>query len=328
MSGESRYSRQLRLEEVGEQGQRRLGQARVLVVGLGGLGLPAAAYLAGAGIGHITLLDADVVALHNLHRQVFYRESDVGTPKVVAAARHLRALNTDITVTAQQEPLRDANAAALVAAHDVVVDAADSFAVTYLASDACLAGHTYLVSAAIVGNRGHLGVFCRDAPSYRALFPAVPAAAPDCSSHGVLGTAVGALGLMQAQEVIKLLLAPESALVGRLLTVDFWHQRYATLDFGQAEEPAAPLRIATLLPAELRPGDQLVDVRSADEMTAAPIAGALHLPDWENANALQALPTAPGRLVFVCASGRRARAAAQRLAAVRGGAAVAVLLRA
>ncbi|MFV8816910.1 ThiF family adenylyltransferase [Haliea sp. E17] len=327
MSDTQRYSRQTRLPDIGEDGQQRLGAARVLVVGVGGLGLPAAAYLAGAGVGHITLVDHDVVELHNLHRQVFYREEDIGAAKVAAAARHLRGLNSAISITACRERLRDANVATLVAEHDLVLDTADNFTVTYLLSDSCLAAGKQLVYAALLGQRGQLGVFCGTAPSYRAVFPEVPAAAGNCESNGVLGTAVGALGAMQAQEAIKLLVASRSALTGKLLTVDFWHNRFATLDFQGAAEPGACTRIPLLASVDLRSTDQLVDVRSDPERATDAVEGALHLPGYLGDPAYRELLPQAGRLVFFCASGVRAQVAARRCAELHPGAEVAVLLR-
>ncbi len=323
---DDRYSRQSRLAEIGAAGQARIRAARVLVVGAGGLGLPAAAYLAGAGVGRITLVDHDQVELHNLQRQVFYRECDVGEPKVAAAAAHLRALNSEVAVVARPERLRDANAAVLVAEHDVVLDAADNFSTTYLLSDTCHELGVYLVSAAMLGNSGHLGVFCRDAPSYRALFPHAPEGAGNCARTGVLGSAVGALGVMQAQEALKLLVSPEHALVGKLLTADFWHNRFSTLDFSAAAEPAGAVRIPLLAAQELREGDLLVDVRSAAEVAAAPVEGALHLPAGESADDFAAIPASPGRTVFFCVSGLRAEQAARRFSQSRAGADAAVVV--
>lgn len=311
-----RYDRQLALPQIGPEGQRRLAASRVLVVGVGGLGLPAAAWLAGAGVGQITLVDHDRVELSNLHRQVLFTEADLGSPKVVACARHLRALNPEVRVVERPERLAPGNVRALVAAHDLVLDCADNFAATYLLSDHCRALGRPLVAASIAGSHGHLGVFCGGAPSFRALFPLPPADAPDCAGAGVLGPAVGALGLLMAQEAIKLAVDPAASLAGRLLVVDLWHTRTSLLDFRAAPEPEPAETVAILGTPELTPEDVLVDVRSPPERAADPVPGAVI-----------AAPRQAARAVFFCATGRRALAAAVRALAETPGRPVGVWLR-
>ena len=317
-----RYQRQMTLPEVGPEGQQKLLSGSILVVGLGGLGLPAANYLAGAGVGRLTLVDGDVVNLHNLHRQVFFRQDDVGKAKADVAARHLRGLNGDITIHTLEARATSTNVAELVADSDVVLDAADNFATTYLLSDECKRQGKYLVSASLLGTRGYLGVFCGPenttapaAPSYRALFPTVPSDTTDCNSAGVLGTAVGTLGLMQAQEAIKLMVAPKQALVGKLLSADFWHNRFSTVDFRNAAEPTSVTAIRTLGKGDLQPDDKLVDVRSEQEALRDPVAGSLVLPCADDGYDFSRLPRHGGRTVFFCVSGNRASAAARQFAA-------------
>lgn len=165
----NRYQRQQMLPEIGEAGQQRLRDARVLVVGAGGLGSTLLPLLAGAGVGFLRIWDADVVELHNLHRQTLYTEEDVGQPKALCAARALGERNRDCVTEAQQQALRASTVAAALADIDLAIDAADSFAVTYILSDACQARSLPLISASVLGRQGYVGGFCGSAPSYRAL---------------------------------------------------------------------------------------------------------------------------------------------------------------
>jgi len=187
----NRYLRQTILPEVGPEGQARLGAATVLVVGAGGLGCAVLQYLTAAGVGRLIILDHDRVEESNLHRQPLYRMSDLGQPKVHAARAALEALNPGTRIEAVFERLSSVNAMSLVSAAEVVIDAADSFAVTYLLSDTCQRLRKPLVSASVLGLTGYVGAFCGGAPSYRAVFPELPRSAGSCAESGVLGTAVG-----------------------------------------------------------------------------------------------------------------------------------------
>src|SRR6185437_4571566 len=185
-----RYARQTVLAEVGAAGQARLAAASVLVVGAGGLGCPVLQYLAGAGVGRLTIVDHDTVEESNLHRQPIYGMDDIGKAKAEAARDRLQRFNPDIAIEAVVARLTPQNAAGLVAKADVIVDAADSFAVTYILSDACHAAAKPLVSASVIGLTGYAGAFCGGGPSYRAVFPDVSIDGGTCASVGVLGTAV------------------------------------------------------------------------------------------------------------------------------------------
>lgn len=218
-----RYSRHLRLEEIGLEGQERLGRARILCVGAGGLGSPAALYLAAAGIGELGILDSDVVELSNLQRQVLHTTDRVGRPKVDSAAITLSALNPDVRLVAHQERLTGANAAALMRGYDVIVDASDNFITRYLINDVALDLQIPVVHASILGFEGQLTVFAAGgAPCYRCLFaaPPPPELAPSCQEAGVLGVLPGILGTLQATEALKLVLGIGEPLVGRLLVFD------------------------------------------------------------------------------------------------------------
>lgn len=216
-----RYSRQLILPEVGLPGQERLRTAAVLVVGLGGLGSPAALYLAAAGVGRLGLCDGDRVDLSNLQRQVIHFTADLDRPKVASAAEKLRALNPGVDLVCHPEPLTAAGAADLIAPYDLVVAAVDNPAARYAVNDACVALGKPLVEAGIVGFQGVLmTVLPGRGPCYRCLFPAPPADAPNCAGAGVVGALTGVVGSLQALEAIKVLMGVGEPLAGRILTID------------------------------------------------------------------------------------------------------------
>lgn len=301
----ARYVTQMRLPGVGTSGQQRLAGARVLVVGAGGLGCALLPLLVGAGVGSLTLIDPDTVELGNLHRQTLYRMGDLGRPKVDAAASSLRTLNPEVRIEALHRPLTPAEAAALVAAADVVVDAADQFAVSYLLSDACLVARRPLVSASTVGMAGYAGIFCGATPSYRAVFPQWPAHLGDCSSAGVLGPVVAMIGALQAQLVLSLLLGLSPSPAGRLFR---WDGRdFASFAFHDAPEPenAWPL----LDPSQLTDTDVVVDLRGFDEAPRSPVLRALRATNETLPMLWPRLAEAP-RVVLACRSGLRAARAA------------------
>ncbi|MEI9965580.1 MAG: molybdopterin-synthase adenylyltransferase MoeB [Caulobacteraceae bacterium] len=214
-----RYARHLVLREIGGPGQQKLKAARVLIVGAGGLGAPAALYLAAAGVGTIGLVDADTVALSNLQRQVLYRTADVGREKVVAAAGRLQDLNPHVVIDAHPVMLDEANARDLIARYDLVLDGTDSFATRFCVSDACVAEGRPLVSGAIGRWSGQAAVF-RGRPCYRCLVPETPPDAETCALVGVMGALAGVIGSMMALEAIKLIAGAGEALEGRLLIYD------------------------------------------------------------------------------------------------------------
>ena len=228
-----RYSRHLRLPEVGAKGQRRLEAASVLVVGAGGLGSPAAYYLAAAGVGQLRIADDDAVDRSNLQRQILHVDADVGMSKVESAATRLSALNPRVGLDPVAERITPGNVERLLEGVDVVVDGADNFATRYLLNDACVKLHKPLVYGAVHRFEGQVGVFDAGrqrgvAPCYRCLFPEPPPpeAAPNCSEVGVLGVLPGVIGLLQATEAIKLLLALGEPLTGRILQFDALAMRF------------------------------------------------------------------------------------------------------
>jgi molybdopterin/thiamine biosynthesis adenylyltransferase/rhodanese-related sulfurtransferase len=218
-----RYSRHLLIPEVGPAGQQRLLASKVLVVGAGGLGSPAALYLAAAGVGTLGIVDFDVVDLSNLQRQVLHTTDRVGEAKVASAARTLGALNPDVRVVAHEALLAPDNAAGIIAGYDVVIDGTDSFDTRYALNDAAVAAGIPVVHASVYRFEGQLSVFVPGkGPCYRCLYPSPPPPelAPNCSAVGVLGVVPGIMGLLQANEALKLLLGAGAPLVGRLLLFD------------------------------------------------------------------------------------------------------------
>ncbi|WP_394764464.1 HesA/MoeB/ThiF family protein [Phenylobacterium sp.] len=214
-----RYARHLVLREVGGPGQQGLKAARVLIVGAGGLGAPAALYLAAAGVGTLVLVDPDRVDRSNLQRQVLYAEADLGRPKVEAATARLHALNPDIVVDGREVALTADNAGDLVAGFDLVLDGTDDFAVRYAVNAACVRHGKPLVSGAIGRWTGQVGVFS-GRPCYRCLVPEIPPDAETCAAVGVVGALAGVIGSMMALEAIKLIVGAGAPLTGRLLLYD------------------------------------------------------------------------------------------------------------
>ena len=214
-----RYARHLVLAEVGGPGQQRLRAGRVAIVGLGGVGAPAALYLAAAGVGRLTLVDDDAVALSNLQRQVIFAASDLGRPKVEAGAAVLGALNPHVEVALVERRLTADNARDILARHDVVLDGTDDFATRFAVNAACLSLGVPLVSGALGRWSGQVGVF-RGRPCYRCLVPEAPPDADTCARVGIVGALAGVIGSMAALETIKLLASAGDPLAGRLLLYD------------------------------------------------------------------------------------------------------------
>ena len=307
-----RYSRQTQLPEVGVEGQARLSAAAVTVVGAGGLGCAVLEYLTAAGVGRLTIVDHDRVEESNLHRQPLYRMGDLGRMKVEAARATLAALNPEVHIDTLAERLTPANAPGLAATADVLVDAADSFAVTYALSDACQARAKPLVSASVLGLAGYVGVFCGGAPSYRAVFPELPPQAGSCAEAGVLGSAVGVMGTLAAHLTLALILRLEPPVLGRLMSIDFRTLHVGGFSFAGAAEPVDTL--AFIAPTQVAASDLVIDLRGLAEAPLSPFPAALRLGVEALASAPQPLP-AERRIVLCCRSGMRAWRAAQLLRA-------------
>ncbi len=218
-----RYGRHLILPEVGREGQERFKRARVLLVGVGGLGSPAALYLAAAGVGTLGIVEFDAVDETNLQRQILYSASDVGRSKIEAAAERIEDINPHVEVEAHGFRLDASNALDLVSSYDLVVDGSDNFSTRYLVNDACVMAGKPDVFGSIYRFEGQVSVFCTpEGPCYRCLFPEPPppGAVPSCAEAGVLGVLPGVIGSLQANEALKLILDKGKALIGRLLLFD------------------------------------------------------------------------------------------------------------
>ncbi len=234
-----RYARHLILPEVGEQGQQKLLKGRVLLVGVGGLGCPTALYLAAAGVGRIGLIDADVVDKSNLQRQVLFGESDVGRPKVEAARERLLDLNSSIDVRTHYEMLTSHNIFDVMEDYDIIVNGCDNFPTRYLVNDAAVLRGKPVVDGSIFRFEGQATVYVPgDGPCYRCLYPEPPppGEVPSCAEGGVLGVLPGTVGLMQATEVVKLILGEGKLLVGRIVLYDAMEMKFRELKLRRDSE--------------------------------------------------------------------------------------------
>jgi molybdopterin/thiamine biosynthesis adenylyltransferase len=235
-----RYSRHILLDEVGEEGQIKLLNSKVLLVGAGGLGSPAAMYLAAAGVGTLGIVDFDTVDVSNLQRQLLHGTKDVGRPKVDSAAERLHDINPEVKVVTYREPITSANAMDIVKGYDVVINGSDNFPTRYLINDACQFLKKALVDGSIFMFEGQVTVYqpsipergIKGGPCYRCLYPdpPPPGEVPSCSEAGVLGVLPGIVGSLQALEAIKLLLGVGESLIGRLLLVDTLEMEFRTLN--------------------------------------------------------------------------------------------------
>jgi len=344
-----RYSRQVILPQVGKHGQDRLLAAKVLVVGLGGLGCPSALYLAAAGVGQLGLLDFDVVDASNLQRQVLYTTQDVGQPKVSTAARRLKSLNPDVSITEYNERLTAENAIQIISDYDYILDGTDNFPTRYLVNDACVLAKKINVYGSILRFEGQVSVLAHEnGPCYRCLFPTPPNPGdiPNCAEAGVLGVLPGLIGTTQAAEVIKLILGIGEPLVGRLLLLDAlglnWRsmqvQRHpdcpicsthatinklAEIDFSCASESEPGQEILSLTPIEIRqrigqsPGDfVLLDVREVFETEISSIPSALNVPLGQLEDQIKDIQAWHDKTIVVfCQKGMRSLKAIQLLQA-------------
>ena len=271
-----RYHRHLILPGVGEAGQQRLKAARVLIVGAGGLGSPAALYLAAAGVGTLGIIDEDVVELSNLQRQLLHGTRDVGRAKVASAEARLRDLNPHIDVATLYGRLSSTNALDILRDYDVVVDGSDNFQTRYLINDACVLLRKTNIYGSVIRFDGQASVFCTDdGPCYRCLFPEPPAPGviPNCAEGGVFGVLPGMVGVIQATEAIKRITGIGESLVGRLLLVDALRMRFRSIEI--ARDPKCPAcgtrEITQLLDYDVFCG--VDSVRNVDLASATPPHG-------------------------------------------------------
>jgi molybdopterin/thiamine biosynthesis adenylyltransferase/rhodanese-related sulfurtransferase len=329
-----RYSRHLSLAEIGSAGQQRLKAARVAVIGAGGLGAPAALYLAAAGVGTVGLVDCDVVDESNLQRQILFDAASIGAPKTAVAGARLQALNPEIRVLAHQLELCAANVQPLFEQYDLVIDGSDRLGTRYLVNDACVLYRKPLVSAAIHRFEGQVMTYVPgEGPCYRCLFPQIAdGLVPNCAEVGVLGVLPGVLGTIAATEVIKLIAGVGAPLTGRLLTYDALEMRFSEFRFARrvncavcGDQPSitAPAdppgfctleelqRVRNISAAQLAQAlaspewpISLIDVREPAEFATGHLARAINIPLGQLQDSGPRLPR-DHTVVFVCRSGAR-----------------------
>lgn len=293
-----RYIRQTILKEFGAEGQRKLSNAKVLVVGAGGLGVPVLSYLNAMGVGTLGLVDADVVSLSNLHRQVMYTEAMIGSLKVEAATEQLQKQHQDTTVKPYPTFLNASNALEIIKDYDMVVDASDNFPTRYLINDACVLLKKPFVYGALHGFEGQVSVFnYKGGPTYRCLFAKMPTAdaIPDCNDNGVLGILPGIVGSLQALETVKVICALGDVLSGTLLLYDALTQRMQRMRFPLVPENLHIDGLADSYDLDCQPDAkeisgmairamlknnliELVDVRTKAEFDVGHLNGAKHIP--------------------------------------------------
>jgi molybdopterin/thiamine biosynthesis adenylyltransferase/rhodanese-related sulfurtransferase len=324
------YSRQISLKEIGPDGQAKLGTARVLIVGLGGLGSPVMQYLAGAGVGFLGLIDADVLDASNLHRQPIYALADIGKPKADLARAAVAAINPAVRVEAHVAPFNADNALELVRRHDIVVDCSDNFRTKYLINDAAVLAHKAAVFASVYQYEGQIQVY-KPEPKHACLRCLLPDAMADgvvgnCAEAGVLGPVPGAFGTLQALLTLKILLQMDGQLEGDLLLFDYMNFSSLKIKAARRPECRAPacahisgltredpdIEVAwNSLAAAAEHGIEVIDIRTAAEVAARP-AGARHIP-MQELLANPALLSVGRQALLVCATGKRSRAAALAL---------------
>ena len=232
-----RYDRQIALDDIGISGQEKLRNAGILIVGMGGLGCPAATYLAGAGIGRLGLLDHDSVSITNLHRQTLYAEADTGKKKVEVAAEKLRALNSEVCLEIYDERLTISNARQLIANYDLIIDGSDNFETKYLINDACLLEDKAWIYASVYKHEGQCSVFnYKNGPSYRCLFPKIARENISCEITGTLGMLPGIFGMYQAMEAVKIILGIGTILSGKLKIQNLMFQQDQLIEIKKRPE--------------------------------------------------------------------------------------------
>ena len=326
----SKYQRQTILKSFGLDKQVKLFESKVLIVGLGGLGVPVAQYLNAMGVGSMGLMDMDTVALHNLHRQVLYTEDEVGKLKVEVAAQKLKAQNSQTSIAPIPEFLNRDNALNIISEYDLIVDASDNFSTRYLVNDACVMLNKPFVYGALHDFEGQVSVFNYDGgPTYRCLFPKMPKAKeiPNCDENGVLGVLPGIIGSLQALETVKVLTGAGDVLSGKLMIFDGLTQKNRLVQFVANPEHKkiralqenydmevchAVLSINSSIVLKDIENKQVIDVRTKDEFKSGHLDTAINLP-------LQELETNLDKIDFkrpaylVCQSGKRSALAAQKL---------------
>ncbi|MDT0607563.1 HesA/MoeB/ThiF family protein [Croceitalea rosinachiae] len=332
MNDDTRYLRQTSLESFGAENQLKLANSKILIIGLGGLGIPVATYLNAMGVGTIGIMDNDIIELHNLQRQVLYSETDLGKQKLSIAFEKLRAQNSNTIVKAFTEFLTKDNALTIIKDFDVVVDATDNFATRYLINDACVILNKPFIYGALHAFEGQISVFnFKNGPTYRCLFPNMPKNNEilNCDENGVLGILPGIIGTLQALEVVKVITEVGEVLSGKLLLFDGLTQTIQKIGFKARVENKTIVElkedygfslcsIENSIEAEdfdelnKRHFVQLVDVRNPDEFEEFHLPNAINVPLPELENSLQSIDFSMP-VYFICQSGKRSEIALQSL---------------
>lgn len=322
-NGLEKYSRQIKLPEVGSSGQEKLGNAKVLIVGMGGLGCPAAQYLVAAGVGTLGLMDHDLVNLSNLHRQILYTESDIGKPKVDIAKTALQKLNSDVNLITISERLNENNALSLFEDYDLIIDGSDNFQTKYLINDACVLTHKPWIYASIYKYQGQLSVFnYENGPTYRCLFPTTTNRNVSCEEVGVIGVLPGVLGTLQAAEAIKIVLNTGSILSDKLKVIDLLTHQDQMINLQRNEEQIEKVKNRGLKPeiihCELASTDKLyLDVREPYEEPQPQNSNILSIPLNQLEKRHLEIPK-DQQVYVVCQSGIRSMKAIEYLKANYG----------
>ncbi|WP_034886099.1 HesA/MoeB/ThiF family protein [Gillisia sp. JM1] len=318
-----RYDRQIKLDEVGVSGQEKLRSASVLIVGVGGLGCPAAQYLAGAGVGTIGLIDHDKISITNLHRQVLYDENDIGNSKALVAKEKLQRLNSEIELVAIEEALTIENAEKLFSQYDLILDGTDNFETKYLINDACILTGKPWVYASIYKNEAQLSVFnYKNGPSYRCLFPKTTRQNVSCEATGVLGVVPGIFGMLQAMEALKIILGIGEVLSGKLKLSNLLSGSEQILNIQKKQEEIDKIKKNGIIPVkiECKISDEsrlYLDIREIFEQPRINSEKVIQIPLSDLDERIWEIPKEEEILVF-CQSGKRSKKVVDLLKAEYG----------
>ncbi|CAD0005520.1 HesA/MoeB/ThiF family protein [Flavobacterium salmonis] len=330
MNASSRYNRQMILPEIGEEGQQKLSGSKVLVIGAGGLGAAILPYLAAAGVGEIGIVDDDVIEISNLHRQVIYKSSAVGKSKAKEAREMLLELNPQLKVNAFSLKLSGENVLTLFENYTIVVDATDSISIKYLINDACLITNKPMVYGSIFRFQGQVSVFnYQNGPTYRCLYPDENSSSVNCTDAGVIGISVGIIGMLQANEVIKMILETGEVLSGKILVYNVLNNEQQKYDFekndsfvmdrnifdekySQKENTVEEISAEAVLNQIDNEEVLFLDVRNTDELPKIAFKNSLQIPLMNLENEIEKLDLNQTIYVF-CQSGIRSKMAAELL---------------
>ncbi|KRD12589.1 thiamine biosynthesis protein ThiF [Flavobacterium sp. Root901] len=328
MNENQRYNRQIMLPEIGEEGQQKLADSKVLVIGAGGLGAAVLPYLAAAGVGEIGIADDDAIEISNLHRQVIYKSSAVGKLKVEQAKLMISELNPLIKINTVSEKLSGKNAISLFEKYDIIVDATDSISIKYLINDACLFTNKPMVYGSVFRFQGQVSVFnYQNGPTYRCLYPDQNNTALNCEDAGVIGISVGIIGMFQANEVLKIILGTGEVLSGKILVYNILNNEQQKYDFEKSDIQllsreafeqkynkweAEEVKFESVLEEINNDGVLFLDVRNIDELPKISLKNQIQIPLMHLENEIEKLDE--NKIIYIfCQSGIRSKIAAELL---------------